>query len=220
MFNIGNETKPEIEFTEIEGYNINGEKIEKSGNGLVMGVLALFLFGGVGFLGYNYLQDDSSPQKSAVMGVSRINPLNKSEIERGLNEIHQDMEARGEVNKKVATQSQSYKSKEEISDKLDGMVDMFYNKEAIPAELDNMVEDFYSNQPSTSKKEGVLPIPGGGNPRQNNRQKGFVGPPGVPKNFRRAIQNGENRRPPIWGEEKALIGGPKPFVGNFLGGGF
>jgi LysM repeat protein len=150
MFNIGNETKPEIEFTEIEGYNINGEKIEKSGNGLVMGVLALFLFGGVGFLGYNYLQDDSSPQKSAVMGVSRINPLNKSEIERGLNEIHQDMEARGEVNKKVATQSQSYKSKEEISDKLDGMVDMFYNKEAIPAELDNMVEDFYSNQPSTS----------------------------------------------------------------------
>jgi LysM repeat protein len=138
MFNIENEYerhKPEIEFTEIEGYNINGEKIEKSENGLLIGILTLFLFGGGTYLGYNYLQGSSTSQKSAVMGVSK--EINRVEIAKGLDEIHQERESR------------KYTSKEEISNKLDGMVDMFYNKEAIPAELDSMVEDFYSNQPST-----------------------------------------------------------------------
>jgi len=179
MFNIENEYKKEMEFSTIEGYNREGEKIE-SKSYLGKSLFTLFMIGAIGYFGYNYYIQEKKTSKTVVMGISvtdtskdnlnikdtsnKDDSLNRDDIEKKLDSLYQEEEndkrmdeAISNLSNRIAIQNKPLptSSSKDITNELNGMVDMFYNQEAIPVELGNMVDDFYMEEPSSSTENSL-----------------------------------------------------------------
>ena len=173
MFNAKNEYNDEVEFTTIEGYDRQGEKIQSKDflNKSLFTIFIIGTMGAIGYFGYTYFiqkgnEVSPSPMK-AVMGISITTEskdnLNRDDIKKGLDTIYQEeqsyiqqeKEINDVVNQLIMVKETKISTSKDISNEINGMVDMFYTQEAIHLKLGDMVDDFYmaNTPPENSNKK-------------------------------------------------------------------